>query len=322
MAPPILYAMRTLRRQQEAVRRSLARILAPCAALAVVAAFVAAPTLFAERAVAQSRYTEWQPPASQANSELTQFIEQLKTLLKEATASRAADPVFLKDVEDLIASYENPWSTQLFFDDFSDGNFTANPKWTVSAGDWIIDRQGTHRGLRSHIVPEGQTTGQNITIGNIVIGTIGSGQTGAGGYASIYTPVRISNAFRIEMAITSKHKYGRWDFGPYQGSSGKVAYRLTYFPNATPGLQLSRVTSQGTTVIATYNQPLRLETESDHALVWTRDRNGLMHVAIDGKPLIQVTDTGIRDPFDGFLMINSGGQYSVRSIRIMGRPVP
>lgn len=316
--------MMTLRRQHRAVRRSSARLAGRCVtALIVAAALIAGPAILAgaDRALAQSRYTSWQPPVAESGGELTEFMNQLQSLVDEATQARAADPLFLKDINDLIASYKNPWSTQLFLDDFADGNFTANPKWSVSAGEYIIDRGGTHRGLRSHIVPEGVQTGQNITIGNVVIGTLNTGQTGAGGHASIYTPVRISNAFRIEMAFTSKHKYGRWDFGPYQGSAGKVAYRLTYFPNATPGLQLQRVTSQGTVAIASYNQMLRLETESDHALVWTRDRNGMMHVAIDGQQLIAVQDTAIRDPFDGFLMINSGGQYSVRTIKILGRPV-
>ncbi len=277
----------------------------------------------ADRAISQttdsSRYSTWQPPAADAG-ELGTFIGQLEALVKEATQAQAADPLFLQDLNDLIASYKNPWSTQLLFDDFKDGNYTANPVWTVSAGEYKVDAKGNSRGLRSHIVPEGVQTGQNITIGNIVVGTLNTGQSGAGGHASIYTPLKISNAFRVEMTFTSKYKYGRWDFGPYQGTSGNVAYRLTYFPNANPGLQLQRVTSQGTVAIASYNKPLVLETNSDHTLVWTRDRNGMMFVAIDGQQLMTVQDNQIRNPFDGFLMINSGGQYDVRSIKILGRP--
>ena len=64
---------------------------------------------------------------------------------------------------------------------FQDGNYTANPVWTVSAGEYTVDTKGNSRGLRSNIVPEGVQTGQNITIGNIVIGTLNTGQTGAGG---------------------------------------------------------------------------------------------------------------------------------------------
>jgi hypothetical protein len=314
--------MMTLRRQPHAVRRLPARFVRRHAtALFAATALIAGATMLAgaERAMAQNTYSQWQPPA--AAGELGAFMGKLETLVKEATAAQAADPLFLQDLNDLIASYKNPWSTQLLFDDFKDGNYTANPVWTVSAGAYTVDNKGNSRGLRSQIVPEGVQTGQDITIGNIVIGTLNTGQTGAGGHASIYTPLKISNAFRIEMSFASRQKYGRWDFGPYQGSSGNVAYRLTYFPGANPGLQLQRVTSQGTVAIASYNKPLVLENNKDHTLVWTRDLSGMMYVAIDGQQLISVQDNQIQKPFDGFLMINSGGQYDVRSIKIMGRPL-
>jgi len=279
----------------------------------------AGPTLITP-VVAQTTYSQWQPPST-LDSEVKALLDELKTMIGKAEQAQAADPQFITDLRNLIASYENPWSTRLLFDDFTDGNYTANPKWTVSAGKYTLDPKGPHRGLQSKIVPEGVATGQKIQIGNITLGTLGTGQAGPGGHASIYTPVKISNAFRIEMVFTSKEKFGRWDFGPYQGTSGNVAYRIAYFPGVTPGLQLLKVTSQGTTVLASYNQALRLEGDKEHTLVWTRDRDGLMHVAVDGQQLIAVADTGIKQPFDGFLMVNSGGTFSVRSIAINGRPV-
>ncbi|MEX1108832.1 MAG: hypothetical protein WEC00_07985 [Dongiaceae bacterium] len=290
------------------------------AAIAIAAAALCAGPTLITPVVAQTTYSQWQPPSTQ-DAEVKALLDQLKTMIGKAEQAQAADPQFITDLRNLIASYENPWSTRLLFDDFTDGNYTANPKWTVSAGKYTLDPKGPHRGLQSKIVPEGVATGQKIQIGNITLGTLGTGQTGAGGHASIYTPVKISNAFRVEMVFTSKEKFGRWDFGPYQGASGNVAYRVAYFPGVTPGLQLLKVTSQGTTVLASYNQALRLEGDKEHTLVWTRDRNGLMHVAVDGQQLMAVTDTGIKQPFDGFLMVNSGGSFSVRSIAISGRPV-
>jgi hypothetical protein len=290
------------------------------AAVAIAAAaLLAGPTLITP-AAAQTTYSQWQPPSTQ-DDEVTAILGELKTLVGKAEQAQAADPQFITDLKGLIASYENPWGTRLLFDDFTDGNYTANPVWTVSAGKYTVDPKGPHRGLQSKIVPEGVATGQKIQIGNITLGTLGTGQTGAGGHASIYTPVKISNAFRLELVFTSKEKFGRWDFGPYQGASGNVAYRIAYFPGVNPGLQLLRVTSQGTTVLASHNQILKLEGDKEHTLVWTRDRNGLMHVALDGQQLIAVADTAIKQPFDGFLMVNSGGSFSVRSIAIGGRKI-
>ncbi|MEX2202112.1 MAG: hypothetical protein WD711_12000 [Dongiaceae bacterium] len=297
-----------------------AAIRSAAVALAVTALF-AGPITVAPAAAQESSYSAWQPPVT-LDDELKTMLDELTVLIDKAKKSDAANPAFLSDLNDLLASYRNPWGTQLFFDDFADRNYNQNPVWKVSAGEFKVSPNGPHRGLVSKIVSQGTQTNQNITIGNIVIGTIGSGQTGAGGHAAIYTPVRISNAFRVEMIFTSKERYGRWDFGPYQGTTGNVAYRLAYIPNANPALQLQRVTSQGTTVIASYKNVLSLEGNSEHVLVWTRDRNGLMHVAVDGKQLIAVTDSGINQPFDGFMMVNSGGTYSLRSIAINGRALP
>lgn len=284
-----------------------------------LAAALAGP-MIAAPAWAQSTYSTWQPPVTQ-NDELSSMVGALEKLIDQAEREKAADPAFLNDLNALLASYQNPWGTPLLFDDFADGDFNRNPVWTVSTGRFDVKRGGSNAGLLSKIVPANiQAPGQDITIGNIIIGTINSGASGDGGTAAIYTPLRISNAFRIEMTFTSKEKYGRWDFGPYQGRAGNVAYRVAYFPGEVPSLQLLRVTSQGEIVIASYDKALQLENNQPHVLVWTRDRSGLMHVAIDGQQLLKVSDTGIQQPFDGFLMVNSGGTYAVRSIVVTGRP--
>lgn len=288
--------------------------------LAVALAAVLAGPMISTPALAQNTYSAWEPPVTQSD-DLTSMVDALEKLIDQAEREKAADPEFLNDLNALLASYQNPWNTKLLFDDFSDGNFNRNPVWTVSTGTYDVKRNGANAGLLSKIVPQNvQEPGQDITIGNIIIGTLNNGASGAGGSAAIYTPVRISNAFRVEMSFTSKEKYGRWDFGPYQGRAGNVAYRVAYFPGEVPSLQLLRVTSQGETVIASYDKALQLENNQQHVLVWTRDRSGLMYVAIDGQQLLKVSDSGIRQPFDGFLMVNSGGTYSVRSIVINGRP--
>ena len=89
-------------------------------------------------------------------------------------------------------------------------------------------------------------------------------------------------------------------------------------PDAESGLVLSRVTPQGTQLLASSNGRIILEDNKSHLLEWKRDRAGKMTVALDGKQVIEATDTQLRSRFDGFLMDNSGGSYWIRSVEIAG----
>ena len=43
-----------------------------------------------------------------------------------------------------------------------------------------------------------------------------------------------------------------------------------------------------------------------------------MTVALDGKLTVQATDIGTHKPFTGFVMVNTGASYGVRSVAING----
>jgi hypothetical protein len=282
----------------------------------------------ADDTTTSSRYAEWQGGAS--NPQLQAFVAKLKSMVDEADKAKAADPVFLQDLRDLIASASASTAAtptpaaqptvRLFYDDFRDGNYTAAPVWKVTAGTWSVDIFGNNTGLQSTIIPPGQTSTQKIKL-NDVLGALLQPQTAQNGnssYSSIYTAQKITNAFKIRVDLISKEKFGRLDFGPYQGSGGNTAYRVTYFPGANPGLALQRVTAQGTTTLASYNQTLSLEGDKPHAIEFLRDGAGAMTVSVDGKALISAKDTTITQPFDGFLVINSGGRYVIRAVTIDG----
>jgi hypothetical protein len=130
--------------------------------------------------------------------------------------------------------------------------------------------------------------------------------------------VKVSNAFALRLELASQDRSGRFDVGLYQGPSGGSAYRLVYFPGAATGMQLLRVTPQGSVAIGSLQQPLPLEDGKTHLLEWTRDRIGAMRVAVDGKALIAASDTALAQPFDGIYLVNGGGSYWVRSIGIDG----
>src|SRR5262249_60260266 len=109
------------------------------------------------------------------------------------------------------------------------------------------------------------------------------------------------------------------DMWPYQGQSGSVAYRVAYIPGqATDSLKLIRITQKGAVTIASYPGLLNLEDGRRHQLEWRRDRRGAMTVSLDGRDMMTAQDRTIPRPFDGILLINSGGTYLGRSLAIDG----
>src|SRR5262249_1034693 len=159
--------------------------------------------------------------------------------------------------------------------------------------------------------------GQNYgNFGGNLLRQGGQGQQDS--FAAIYLPVRIPNTFDIRLELASRDEGGRFDFGPYLCPGGTTPYRITYMPGAANGLVLSRATSQGTRVLGSSTGPVSLEDGRPHVIDWRRDRNGRMTVTLDGKPVIDAGDPAIRKNFDGFLVVNSGGTYWIRSLTING----
>jgi hypothetical protein len=269
-----------------------------------------------------TKYQQW-PGADTGSDDVETLVQDIEKLVDQAEKDRAADPQFLEDLRDVLAGYQNPWSERLLYDDFRDGNYTGNPKWTVSSGAFKVDTKGNNIGLRSTIVAPG-TTQSTGNVATDILGALLSSQntqqsTSSEPFAAIYTPVKVSNAFATRIEFVSGERRGRLDFGPYQGPSGGVAYRVAYLPGQTKdSLRLIRITSKGAVAIGTYKGALNLEDGRRHVLEWTRNRNGAMSVVIDGQELITATDKTITKPFDGVMLINSGGTYWVRSITLDG----
>ncbi len=286
------------------------------------------------------QYQPWaNPDGSAGSSHMQGFVERLNKMIDEAERSRAADPGFLRDLRGLADEYRRGPRTLLLSDDFGDGDFTSNPRWTVTAGRYWVE-QGW--GLRSAIKP-GQASAQTeqkrlsrkekaaSIFGQILQqaidpeGRLGGGSQTTGGAAisttAIQTGVRISNAFALEMDFSSWSTQGvsggRLEVSPYQGAGqGGAGYVLAYTPGG--GLELLSASSRGSAVIANAPGPLNLEDKKTHRLDWTRSADGRMTVAIDGRQILTATDVGLRGDFDGLRMVNRGGDYIIKRIAVYG----
>ena len=277
----------------------------------------------------ESTYKPWggatQAQANQTGDQkLNSLVTDLNALIKKAETANAADPNFIADLKKLAAKYPVtaalPSSTagQVFlYDNFSDGNYTTNPTWKVSAGTWQVDTKGSSIGLSSII---GQSTSNKVSGNDVLKAILGVQQQQApqSTYASIYSVAPMSNTFKMSMKLVSGNKKGPLNIGPYQGASASSGYRLVYQPGNETGLILQRIVGNQVTQVGSYNDPVNLEDGKVHELLWSREASGKMRVYVDGQQLIIATDTQIQGNLDGWLNVNQGGAYWIREIKVVG----
>nr|WP_275298119.1 peptidoglycan-binding protein [Halomonas campisalis] len=219
-------------------------------------------------------------------------------------------------------------------DTFSDGDFRRNPAWTVLSGRFSIDEGG----LRSIVEPAQVARPTSPTlrperpeeIGLAMLQLIlqqTSGQTPEATSpvsaevefeeaAQIFVHAPVGNAFRLDLELASYQRPGSLEVGLFQGYQPGGGYRLVYNAGSRPGLSLVRMTAEGGEVIASSEGALALEDGRFHTLSWTRHANGNMQVLVDGRRVLQAQDRRLRQGFQGFTLVNHGGDYNLRRVRL------
>ena len=273
---------------------------------------------------------------------LQALIKELNEQFDRGERERLIDPWFLRDLRQTLAGYEWPWGRRLLSDDFSGRGPQPDPPWKVTAGEFLMDwrfglrsvvKQRTEVRQREQTRPsEKEAVGQ--LFGQILQEALQGKpkeqerepeRPSEPGYAAVIAPVAITNAFALRLEMTSRQvdaSSPRFEFGPYQGANASAGYRLAYVAGAkagAPSLELVKLSPRGTvSTIELYDKPLKLEDGKAHVFEWTRDRRGRMVVKIDGSQVMDVTDRRFPDPFDGFAVVNRGGDYALRSLTIDG----
>ena len=327
----------------------------------VVAVAISASVFCGANARAQQpAYSQWQDPNRARDSDqgsedhrLQTMINKINDLIDQAERDQAADPAFLRDLRNLTGDIDlprsvdrprgadQPWWVHLFGDEFQDGNFTADPVWTVSSGKYWVE-QGW--GLRSAVdaaasdqkqaeQPKKRTSEEKaMAIFGQILGQVLNKRKSSGtaavsnapakvSEAAIHSAARISNVFMLEADFSSWSQSGRMQFAIYQGEfrgNAAVGYRLVYMPGGQ--LEMLRISRRGTQIIdsTTLSQPL--EDKKTHRLTWKRHEDGRMSVSVDGLAVLDGRDLGFRDSFDGVALINSGGDYIIKRLSLMGTP--
>ncbi len=264
-------------------------------------------------------------------SRTLELVDQLKDAIQKAEKSRT-DPALMQQLRELVRRYDWPWRVALLYDDFRDGDYTANPSWVVDQGDFRVSRFGLGSiftqpasPTRGSSEPRGEKSTLEV-LGGILKGMTrredaAAPQPPLPSAAEISTALRISNAFAVKLQMTSRGKPAdgaRLEFGPYQGRERNQGYRLIYNPGSKPAFALLRIAPGRSSVIEVYDQFVELENGRSHSFEWRRSTDGEMVVLLDDQEIIRTIDRASEESFDGFTIINGGGDYTFSQFEIFG----
>jgi hypothetical protein len=261
-----------------------------------------------------------------------ELVDHLKDVIREAEQDRRSNPATTRQLRDLVRRYDWPWRVSLLFDDFSDGDFTYEPRWIVNNGEFRVARGA---GLRSYFdpTPSGRYRASDRRsdnpglelLGDLLMGgrerAVAEAQRSLRSENEIFTRVGITKAFALKLQLNIRNyvdRNNRLEFGPFQGEERSSGYRLAYESGGTPSLSLVRFGPNRSAVIERVDQGIVLEDGNPHTVEWRRSNDGEMVVLLDNKEVMRTVDRAHDDPFDGFSVINKGGEFEVKQVSILG----
>lgn len=263
-------------------------------------------------------------------SRTLELVDHLKELIRGAERDQRSNSWLTQQLRDLVRRYDWPWRVRLFYDDFRDGNYTSNPRWVVSSGDFRVTRDSALRSVFDP-TPQARRVSQHRSDPAIEIlqGIFWGGngndreesQTNLPSASEIYTRVPITSAFAAKLQFRFRNdpdSSNRLEFGPYQGDERDSGYRLAYESGKAPAITLLRLAPGRSAVVDTYDRAVNVEDGNLHTVQWRRGNEGEMVVLLDEKEIIRTADRAYSDSFDGFTLINKGGVYELKEISIFG----
>src|SRR5262245_21674976 len=75
-----------------------------------------------------------------AGSRTQELVDHLKELIRGAEKDQRSSPWLTKQLRELVRRYDWSWKFSLLHDDFRDGDYTYDPSWIVSNGDFRVVR--------------------------------------------------------------------------------------------------------------------------------------------------------------------------------------
>jgi hypothetical protein len=288
---------------------------------------VICPLSFASEAFGQN-------PEDPNKETLESLLDELQQTIDEADKRMIAHPRFLEELQDMVERYRAKLRKYYLFEDFADGNYDQNPKWSVISGKFRITPASR---LWSQVYVDASSQGaasssQEENPLQVIFDEIARLQEKkrskkqeptTDDMATIQTLVSIGPAFEVELTFVSESKWGAMQVVLLGGSPAKAYYRLIYQASPSQDRPIKIIRQRGSRqfMIETATQYPDLDDGVTHRLQWIRDVHGNMRVLIDGKEVLNTVELFYKEEFAGLALVNSGGTYEWGPIQVLQAPV-
>lgn len=280
------------------------------------------------------------PAAARAGNDSEPYQETLQSLLDdlqrtitEADKRMVAHPRFLDELRSLVAQYKAKLRPIYLYEDFSDGNYSANPGWTVKSGQFRLVPGGK---LWSRVLVDRQYQSSSSSssqkeepLGLLLKEILKSSQQREEREAApapreeepavIATLAKIGPTFEMDLSFISDSRWGSTEFVLMGGNPATPWYRLIYHAAPSRDRPMEIVRQRGSrqyTIEAASRFP-NLDDGNTHRIQWMRDERGTMRVLVDEVEILSTVEFYYQDDFSGFALINRGGTYEYGPIKIL-----
>lgn len=290
--------------------------------------------------------------------DLQQLVDELKAQIEKAEQDRLADPWFLRELEALADRYYWPWRSRVYAEGFNAEAENLPTPWRALAGDVryragdgvrTVMRPAAPRAAAEEpaAAPEQEKPSTEQAVRDLMGAFVQEAmrprqqeaqpeepapqsepapEAAAADLAAAAAPMEVPNAFAMEIRLVVRPLDApgerHLEFGAYRGEDAQAGYRLVYVPRAAQGegmLRLVRRSSRGTeAMLALHDRETPLPENRSHDVLWTRDQQGRMYVHLNGEQVLQAVDRGLTGAFDGVVLLNRGGDYTLRRLVIRG----